>query len=78
MRTFNDDRNLILKFMKDNNMCPMDILRITKTFCVCETCKYFAKHYNEHGDELDFGHCFRGNTNKAKMKHNASCGYWDL
>lgn len=76
-RTFEETKGLVIRFMKDNNLDAWTLCHVAKQLCRCGFCKFFIQHYNSKGQELDFGHCVKGNTPKSKKPYDQSCGFWE-
>lgn len=76
MRTYDEDRRLIVGFLNETNMKAYDLARISKDLCTCSTCRFYCQHYDADGNYVPFGHCNRV-KNRAKKPHEASCGFWD-
>lgn len=70
-------RQLILQFIKDNNIKIYDLARISKQLCSCGQCRFFIQHYTKDGEPVDWGHCNRTDVYHSKRVSNASCGYWE-
>lgn len=77
MSQTDNDRQLILKFIKENKISVCNLARISKQLCSCGQCKFFEQHYTKSGEPVDWGHCTRTNIYHSKRVSNASCGYWE-
>jgi len=78
MKTYEEVRREVVKFLKESEITPYDLARISKDLCRCGTCKFFVQHYDQDGKPLDFGHCRKNNRISSKKPYESSCGFWEL
>lgn len=76
MKDYFELRKEILQFINKSGISAYDLCRISKDLCCCRTCKFFVQHYSKEGNPVDFGHCRKGNTPRAKSPNMQSCGFW--
>ena len=77
MKTYEEIKKEILKFIDEQNIGIYDLARVSKDLCACGQCRFFIQHYTREGEPVDWGHCSKGNIQHSKRVSNASCGYWD-
>lgn len=78
MSEYWDNRNKVVRFIKDSGISAYDVARISKDSCCCRTCKYFVQHYAKDGGAVDFGHCKKNNIPRPRKPNMESCGMWTL
>lgn len=77
MKTYYEELRLIRKFLKESNISPYDLRRISKDLCCCGKCRFYVEHYLKDGRLTDFGHCCKNKIPKGCKAGDVSCGYWD-
>ena len=77
MKDFYQQMSEVNGFLKEKGMQAFDLAKIAKMLCCCGTCRFFVQHYTKDGNELDWGHCCKGNIQHSKRVSTASCGSWD-
>ena len=78
MKTYDDMRREIVKFIDASGICAYDLMRIGKDLCCCKTCRHYVQHYLADGAPVDWGHCKKHSQLKAVRPSGASCGNWSF
>ena len=78
MMDYYELRRTIVDFLNKSGISAYDLCRVGRDLCCCRTCRFFVQHYSKDGSPIDFGHCTKNTTIKAKKPSTQSCGFWDL